>query len=75
MVVIAGEVGGRWSEETKAFLWSLACEKSRFEAEGPPKERQGCFGTAGGVASFACAAAKAVAFVAPGASRSPGGWG
>ena len=29
-VVIAGEVGGRWSEETKAFLWSLACEKSRF---------------------------------------------
>ena len=32
MVVIAGEVGGRWSEETKAFLWSLACEKSRSEA-------------------------------------------
>ena len=32
MVVIAGEIGGRWSEETKAFLWSLACEKSRSEA-------------------------------------------
>ena len=29
MVVIAG--GGRWSEETKDFLWSLACEKSRSE--------------------------------------------
>ena len=28
-VVIAGEVGGRWSEETKVFLWSLVCEKSR----------------------------------------------
>ena len=31
-VVIAGEVGGRWSEETKVFFWSLACEKSRSEA-------------------------------------------
>ena len=29
LVVIAGEVAGRWSQETKAFLWSLACEKSR----------------------------------------------
>ena len=27
-VVIAGEVGGRWSEETKTFLWSLACAKA-----------------------------------------------
>ena len=26
LVVIAGEVGGRWSQETKDFLWSLACE-------------------------------------------------
>ena len=26
LVVIAGEVGGRWSQETKDFLWCLACE-------------------------------------------------
>ena len=31
MVVIAGEVGGKWSEETQGFLWCLACEKSRSE--------------------------------------------
>ena len=29
LVVIAGEVGGRWSQETKDFLWCLACEKSK----------------------------------------------
>ena len=29
IVVIAGEVGGRWSQETKDFLWCLACEKSK----------------------------------------------
>ena len=28
LVFIAGEVGGRWSQETKDFLWWLACEKS-----------------------------------------------
>ena len=28
LVVIAGEVGGRWSDETKTFLWSLACAKA-----------------------------------------------
>ena len=28
LVVIAGEVGGRWSQETKAFLWSLASDKA-----------------------------------------------
>ena len=27
-MVIAGEVGGRWSDETKTFLWSLACAKA-----------------------------------------------
>ena len=60
MVVIAGEVGGRWSEETKAFLWSLACEKSRSEARvlrGSVRaawyRRWSCL--------LACAAAKAVA--------------
>ena len=44
-------VGGRWSEETKAFLWSLACEKSRSEARV----------LRGSVCLLACAAAKAVA--------------
>ena len=29
LVIIAGEVAGRWSAETKGFLWILACEKSR----------------------------------------------
>ena len=60
LVVIAGEVGGRWSEETKAFLWSLACEKSRSEARvlrGSVRaawyRRWSCL--------LACAAAKAVA--------------
>ena len=28
LVVIAGEVGGRWSSETKNFLWCFACEKA-----------------------------------------------
>ena len=28
LVVIAGEVGGRWSSETKNFLWCLASEKA-----------------------------------------------
>ena len=28
LVVIAGEVGGRWSQETKAFLWCLAFAKA-----------------------------------------------
>ena len=60
MVVIAGEVGGRWSEETKAFLWSLACEKSLSEARvmrGSVRAawyRRWC-------CLLACAAAKAVA--------------
>ena len=31
MVVIAGEVGGRWLEEMQDFLWSLAYAKSRSE--------------------------------------------
>ena len=60
MVVIAGEVGGRWSEETKASLWALACEKSRSEARVLRKSvraawyRRWC-------CLLACAAAKAVA--------------
>ena len=28
LVVIAGEVGGRWSDETKSFLWCLASAKA-----------------------------------------------
>ena len=28
LVVIAGEVGGRWSQETKDFLWCLASVKA-----------------------------------------------
>ena len=28
LVVIAGEVGGRWSQETKDFLWCLASAKA-----------------------------------------------
>ena len=32
LVVIAGEVGGRWSDETKTFLWSLACAKADVSA-------------------------------------------
>ena len=29
LVVIAGEVGGRWSLETQDLLWCLVCEKSK----------------------------------------------
>ena len=60
MVVIVGEVGGRWSDEMKTFLWSLACEKSRSEARVLRKSvraawyRRWC-------CLLACAAAKAVA--------------
>ena len=69
MVVIAGEVGGRWSEETKAFFWSLACEKSRSEARVLRKSvRAGWYRRWCCLLSCAC-------FVAPGASRSPEGWG
>ena len=59
MVVIAGEVG-RWSEETKPFLCTLACGKSRSEARVLRKSvraawcRRWC-------CLLACAAAKAVA--------------
>ena len=72
MVVIAGEVGGRWSEETKAFLWSLACEKSR--SEGPVRERQGCLVPQVVLPRRLCRG-KGSCFVAPAASRSPRGWG
>ena len=46
---IAGEVGGRWSEETKYFHWSLVSAKSGSEA------RWGPLGTTGGVASWSAA--------------------
>ena len=76
MVVIAGEVGGRWWEETKDFLWALACEKSRSEARvlrGSVRAawyRRWC-------CLLACSAAKAVAMsllehrVVPGAGDNP----
>ena len=57
--VIAGEVGGKLSAETKASLWNLASEKSRSEARvlrGSVRAawcRRCCL--------VACAAAKAVA--------------
>ena len=42
VVVIAGEVGGRWSEETKVYLWSLACENSHSENEGLARSASLC---------------------------------
>ena len=39
MVVIAGEVGGRWSRETQPFVQCLAQHKATVGAENPPGER------------------------------------
>ena len=50
LVVIAGEVGGRWSQETKAFLWSLASDK----ASSAPKVLRGVRGRRGTGGGAAC---------------------
>ena len=78
LVVIAGEVGGRWSSETKRwssetknFLWCLACEKAlsassvfRGSARAAWYRRWSCL--------LACAAAKAFASSLVGKRGSPG---
>ena len=59
--MIAGEVGGRWSEETKAFLWCLACAK----ASSVPKVMYGSARAAWyrrWSCVLACSSAKAVAY-------------
>ena len=71
LVVIAGEVGGRWSEETKTFLWCLACAK----ATAAPRRM---FGSARAgwyrrwTCLLACSSAKAVAYSLVGKAGSPG---
>ena len=60
MVVIAGEIGGRWSEKTKAFLWSLACA----DASSVPRRMYGSARAAWykrWTCLLACSSAKAVA--------------
>ena len=71
LVVIAGEVGGRWSSETKNFLWCLACEKAlsassvlRGSARAAWYRRWSCL--------LACAAAKAFASSLVNKRGSPG---
>ena len=71
LVVIAGEVGGRWSQETKDFLWCLACEKSKSSPwllQGSARlgwYRRWC-------CLLACSTAKAVACSLVGHRGSPG---
>ena len=71
LVVIAGEVGGRWSQETKDFLWCLACEKSKSSLrllQGSVRAgwyRRWC-------CVLACTTAKAVACSLVGHRGSPG---
>ena len=74
MVVIAGEVGGRWSKETKSFLLGSRLRKVPFRSKGPVKEREGCLVPQVVLLPRLCRG-KGSCFVAPGASRSPGGWG
>ena len=70
-VVIAGEVGGKWSQETKDFLWCLACEKSNSSPrllQGSARVgwyRRWC-------CLLACSTAKAVACSLVGHRGSPG---
>ena len=71
LVVVAGEVGGRWSHETKALLWSLACAKAASlprrlygSARAAWFRRWSCL--------LACSTAKAVASSLLGVRGSPG---
>ena len=71
LVAIAGEVGGRWSQETKDFLWCLACEKSKSSPrllQG--SARVGWYRT--WCCLLACSTAKAVACSLVGHRGSPG---
>ena len=71
LVVIAGEVGGRWSDETKTFLWSLACAK----ATSVPRRMYGSARAAWyrrWTCLLACSSAKAVACCLLGKEGSPG---
>ena len=44
LVVLAGEVGGRWSEETQAFLRQLACDGGpSWHAAAPGRLRRHCW--------------------------------
>ena len=47
LVVLAGEVGGRWSEESREFLNQLAKAKARREARHLRARRARCGGTDG----------------------------
>ena len=71
MVVIVGEVGGRWSQETKAFLWSLASDK----ANSAPKLLRGSARAAWykrWTSLLACSAAKGFRDVSDGVEGFPG---
>ena len=71
LVVIAGEVGGRWSQETKDFLWCLASAKAACvprrlygSARAAWYRRWSCL--------LACSTAKSVASSLLGVRGSPG---
>ena len=53
LVVLAGEVGGRWSEETRSLLCQLARAKARSEPEQAWRSRW--------ASTLACSAARAFA--------------
>ena len=60
LVVVAVEVGGRWSEETRRFLSALAVARARSELPLMRKRAQQAWRMRWG-GMLACAAARAVA--------------
>ena len=72
MVVLAGEVGGRWSSETSSFLTSLACANAREAPAGMQGSAQAAWRRRWAT-MLSCAAARAYALsllelrVSPGA--------
>ena len=63
LVVLAVEVGGRWSSETRSFLAQLAKARSRVEPRLFRRRAEQAWRTRWG-ATMSCAAAKAVARMA-----------
>ena len=72
LLVLAGEVGGRWSSETSSFLTSLACAKAREAPAGMQGSAQAAWRRREAT-TLSCAAARAYALsllelrVSPGA--------
>ena len=73
LMVLAGEVGGRWSEESREFLNQLAKAKSRREPRHL-RARARQVWRHRWASLLVCSAAKAFAFFPIGAKERPGVW-